>query len=72
MAAILDHFKLGCWGNKCADLLGYLLNFCAFTDLIQEAATTYEKNLGIGSKQATLGVGLRNIEEMYVFDINLC
>ena len=43
-----------------------------FTDLIQEAAATYEKNLRVGSKQTTLGVGLRNIEEMYVFDINLC
>ena len=59
MAAILVHFKLGCGGNKCADLMGYLMNFVHFTDLIQEAAATYdEKNLGVGSKKATFGVGL--------------
>ena len=26
------------------------MNLCAFTDLIQEAAVTYEKNLRVGSK----------------------
>ena len=42
---------------------------CAFPDLIQEAAATDEDQLRVGSKKATLGVGLCCIEEMYVFEI---
>ena len=40
---------------------------CAFPDLIQEAAAADKKDLQVGRKKATLGVGLWSKEEMYVF-----
>ena len=66
MAAILNHLKLGCGGNKCA--IELFDEFCTIPDLTKWKQPLREEFSSPG-QEATWGLRVRKLEEMYVLNL---